>query len=144
MEKTAIFIGHSECWGVEKEKVRAAAEDLIQKGVETFLSGGMGGFDWLGARIVYELKEKYPQIKNILVIPYLTFNVRNKDLFDEILYPDGFEKYHFKAAIPKRNRFLVDNAKYAICYVTHGWGGAAQTYEYAKKHGLNIVDIKDC
>ena len=140
MEKTATFIGHGECRGVDKEKVRAAAEELIQKGVETFLSGGMGGFDWLGARVVYELKEKYPHIKNILVIPYLTFNVRNKDLFDEILYPDGFEKYHFKAAIPKRNRFLVDNSKYAICYVTHGWGGAAQTYEYAKKHGLNIVD----
>ena len=127
---------------MDKEKVRAAAEELIQKDVETFLSGGMGGFDWLGARVVYELKEKYPHIKNILVIPYLTFNVRNKDLFDEILYPDGFEKYHFKAAIPKRNRFLVDNSKYAICYVTHGWGGAAQTYEYAKKHGLNIVDIR--
>ena len=142
MEKTATFIGHGECWGVDKEKVRAAAEELIQKGVETCLSGGMGGFDWLGARVVYELKEKYPHIKNILVIPYLTFNVRNKDLFDEILYPDGFEKYHFKAAIPKRNRFLVDNSKYAICYVTHGWGGAAQTYEYAKKHGLNIVDIR--
>ena len=142
MEKTATFIGHGECWGVDKEKVRATAEELIQKDVETFLSGGMGGFDWLGARVVYELKEKYPHIKNILVIPYLTFNVRNKDLFDEILYPDGFEKYHFKAAIPKRNRFLVDNSKYAICYVTHGWGGAAQTYEYAKKHGLNIVDIR--
>ena len=142
MENTATFIGHGECWGVDKEKVRAAAEELIQKGVETFLSGGMGGFDWLGARVVYELKEKYPHIKNILVIPYLTFNVRNKDLFDEILYPDGFEKYHFKAAIPKRNRFLVDNSKYAICYVTHGWGGAAQPYEYAKKHGLNIVDIR--
>ena len=144
MEKTATFIGHSECWGVDKETVRAAAEDLIQKGVETFLSGGQGGFDWLGARVVYELKEKYPHIRNILVIPYLTFKVLNKELFDGILYPDGFEKYYFKAAIPKRNRFLVDNSKYAICYVTHGWGGAAQTYEYAQKHGLNIVDIKDC
>ena len=144
MDKTAIFIGHSECWSVEKDTVRAAAEELIQKGVETFLSGGQGGFDLLGARVVYELKGKYPHIRNILVIPYLTFNVRSKQLFDEIFYPDGFEKYHFKEAIPKRNRFLVDNSKYAICYVTHGWGGAAQTYEYAKKHGLNIVDIKDC
>ncbi len=116
---------------------------LIQQGVETFLSGGQGGFDWLGARVVSELKKKYPNIKNILVIPYLNFNIRNKDLFDEILYPDGFEKYHFKAAIPKRNRFLVDHAKYAICYVTHGWGGAAQTYEYAKRHGRIIIDTQN-
>ena len=54
------------------------------------------------------------------------------------VYPDGFEKYHFKAAIPARNKFMVDNANYAICYVNHGWGGAAKTYERAKKKGLNI------
>lgn len=141
IKKTAIFIGHNECWGVDETAVRATVEDLIQKGVETFLSGGQGGFDWLAANVVFELKGKYPNIKNILVIPYLTFNVRNKRIFDKIIYPDGFEKYHFKAAIVKRNRFLVDNSKYAICYVTHNWGGAAQTYEYAKKQGLDIIDI---
>ncbi len=141
MDNTATFIGHRECWGVEKEEVRAAVIDLIEKGVNIFLSGGMGGFDGMCARVVYELKEKYPHIQNILVIPYLTFNVWNKELFDEILYPDGFEKYHFKAAIPARNKFMVDNSAYAICYVTHGWGGAAQTYERAKKKGLKITDV---
>ncbi len=144
MNNTATFIGHRECWGVDKEKVRTAVIDLIEKGVNTFLSGGMGSFDGMGARVVYELKEKYPHIQNILVIPYLTFNVWNKEIFDEILYPDGFEKYHFKAAIPARNKFMVDNSAYAICYVTHGWGGAAQTYERAKKKGLTIIDIGDC
>lgn len=142
MENTATFIGHSDCWGVDKEKVRYAVEELIQNGVETFLSGGMGGFDWLCARVVYELKKKYPHIKNILVIPYLTFNIRNKELFDEIIYPDGFEQYHFKAAIPKRNRFLVDNSQYTICYVKYSWGGAVQTYKYAKRKELVIIDIK--
>jgi len=142
MEKTATFIGHSECFGIEKESVCTSVEELIQKGVETFLSGGMGDFDWFCARTVYELKKKYPRIKNILVIPYLTFNIRNKEIFDEIVYPMGFEKYHFKAAIPKRNRFLVDNSQYAVCYIKHGWGGAAQTYEYAKKQGLSIIDIQ--
>ena len=36
---------------------------------------------------------------------------------------------------------MVDNASYAICYVNHGWGGAAKTYERAKKKGLNIINI---
>ena len=141
--KTATFIGHNECWGVDKESVKAAICDLISKGVEQFLSGGMGGFDWLAARCVHELKEQYPHIKSYLVIPYLTFNVRNKELFDDIIYPDGFEKYHFKAAIGKRNRYLVDNSAYAVCYVTHGWGGAAQTLEYAKRHDITIINIGD-
>lgn len=87
------------------------------------------------------IKKEYPHISNYLVIPYLSFNVYNSELFDSIIYPDDFEKYHFKAAIPARNKFMVDNASYAICYVNHGWGGAAKTYERAKKKGLNIINF---
>lgn len=141
IEKTATFIGHNECYGIARDAVRRVVISLIEKGVTDFLNGGMGGFDWLCARVVYELKRDYPQIRNYLVIPYLTFTIRNKDLFDDVIYPDGFEKYHFKAAIPKRNRYLIDNSSYAVCYVKHGWGGAAQTYEMAKKRNIEIIDI---
>lgn len=141
LNTTATFIGHSECYGVTKEQIRVAIVELIEKGVTDFLSGGQGGFDRMCAGCVKELKEEHPQISNILVIPYLDFNVFNKDIFDLILYPEGFEKYHYKAAIPARNKYMVNNSGYAICYVTHGWGGAAQTYERAKKKGLKIIDI---
>ena len=93
------------------------------------------------ARVVFDLKKSYPQIRNYLVIPYLTFNIAEPKYFDDIIYPEGFEKYHFKAAIPARNRYLVDNAAYALCYVTHGWGGAAQTLERAQKKGLTIINL---
>lgn len=140
-EKTATFIGHSECYGVDISTVRPVIVTLIEKGVYEFISGGMGDFDWICARAVYELKKEYPHIRNSLVIPYLTFTIRNKDLFDDVIYPDGFEKYHFKSAIPKRNRYLIDNSAYAICYVKHGWGGAAKTYEMAKRQKLEIIDV---
>lgn len=140
-EITATFIGHNECYGADHDAVRMAVISLIEKGVTNFLNGGMGGFDWLCARVVYGLKNDYPQIRNLLVIPYLIFSIRNKDLFDDVIYPDSFEKYHFKAAIPKRNRYLIDNSGYAICYVKHGWGGAAKTYEIAKKKQIEIIDI---
>ena len=74
-------------------------------------------------------------------IPYLSFNVYDKELFDSIIYPDGFEKYNFKSAIPARNRYMVDNSGYAICFVTHSWGGAAKTYERAKKKKLKIINL---
>ena len=141
-ENTAVFIGHNECYGVTSEQIKEAIVSLIDKGVTEFLSGGQGGFDRLCGRCVYEVKKQYPNINNYLVIPYLSFNVYNQELFDTIIYPDGFEKYHFKAAIPARNKFMVDNANYAICYVNHGWGGAAKTYERAKKKGLNIINIQ--
>lgn len=116
-ENTAVFIGHNECYGVTSEQIKEAIVSLIDKGVTEFLSGGQGGFDRLCGRCVYELKKEYPHISNYLVIPYLSFNVYNSELFDSIIYPDDFEKYHFKAAIPARNKFMVDNASYAICYV---------------------------
>ena len=140
-EQTAVFIGHRECCGVGQEDISAAARKLIEKGVRTFLCGGMGDFDWIAARAVYELKAEYPDISVNLVIPYLTFHIRNKELFDAVIYPEGFEKYHFKAAIGQRNRFMVRESAYAICYITHDWGGAAKTFEYAKKQGLRIVGL---
>ena len=104
-ENAAVFIGHSECYGITSEMVTAEIIKLIDKGVIYFLSGGQGGFDRLCAGCVYRLKKQYPQIQNILVIPYLTFNVFDKDIFDEIVYPEGFENYHFKSAIPARNKY---------------------------------------
>lgn len=140
-QETAVFIGHSECYGVSRSDVEKAIISLIEKGVTDFLSGGQGGFDRMCAGCVKKLKQDYPQIRNILVIPYLTFSIFDKDYFDEIVYPDDFEKYHFKAAIPARNKYMVDNATYAICYVTHGWGGAAQTYQRAIKKNLTIINL---
>lgn len=105
------------------------------------MSGGQGSFDRLCAGCVHKLKKQYSKLKNWLVIPYIDFNIFDKSLFDEIIYPDGFEKYHYKAAIPARNKFMVDNASYAICYVNHSWGGAAKTFERAIKKNLKIINM---
>lgn len=140
-ECTAVFIGHNECYSLSSNDVELAIEDLINKGVTTFLSGGQGGFDRLCAVCVNRLKQQYSQIKNCIVIPYLDFKIFDKDIFDEIIYPENFEKYHYKAAIPARNRFMVDNSAYAICYVNHSWGGAAKTFERAIKKNLIITNL---
>lgn len=137
----AVFIGHGECYGLSEKEVQEAIISAIDDGVTEFLSGGMGGFDWMCARQVHLLKSEYPMIKNYLVIPYLTFNPVSKEYFDELIYPEGFEKYHFKAAIPARNRYMVDNAQYAICYINHSWGGAYKTYSRAEKKKLAVVNL---
>ena len=94
-DKTATFIGHKDCYGVQEEVVRSYIIELIESGVTEFLCGGMGSFDWMCARIVYKLKKQYPQVRSFLVIPYLTFNVLDREYFDDLIYPEGFEKYHF-------------------------------------------------
>ena len=56
---TAVFIGHNECYGLDDGKLRGAIIGAINAGVTTFLSGGMGGFDWKCAYIVKTLKKEY-------------------------------------------------------------------------------------
>ncbi len=142
-ENTALFIGHNECYGVTYDDIEAAIENAIASGITVFLNGGQGGFDRMCAGCLYKLKKKYPHITSCLVIPYLDFNIFDRTLFDEILYPEGLENKHYKYAIPTRNKYMVENASYAICYVTHSWGGATKTLELATKRKLHIVNIKD-
>ncbi|MBS5655892.1 MAG: hypothetical protein KHW98_04200 [Firmicutes bacterium] len=35
----------------------------------------------------------------------------------------------------------MDNSAYALCYVTHDWGGAAQTLKKAVKKGLTVINL---
>ena len=148
-DHTATFIGHSDCAGVDVSALRQEIVKLIENGVSEFLNGGMGGFDWLCARTVNGLKKTYPHIKNNLVIPYLTAKILkeeeaiNRQMFDCIVYPEGFERYHFKAAITARNKYLVDNSAYAICYIVTDTrkSRALETYKRAVRKGLTVINL---
>lgn len=85
-ESTAVFIGNRDCYGVNLESIKSAILYVIHSGITIFLSGGLGYFDEIGAKIVYQLKENYLNVKNILVIPYKNFIIFDKSVFDEIVY----------------------------------------------------------
>ena len=142
-EKTALFIGNRDCYQVKEADIERAIIDAIEDGIENFLNGGQGYFDQACASVVHRLKERYPQIKSILVIPYRDFSIFNDSLFDEIVYPfesHTFSYYTYKGNIPKRNQILVDRSSVAICYVYRS-GGASKTLDYAKKKNLKIIDL---
>ena len=139
--KTCTFIGHKDSYGINPELLKAEIVKLIDDGVDTFLNGGMGAFDWMCARIVQSLRCDYPHIKSYLIIPYLAFQITDSTYFDEVIYPEGFEKYHFKAAIPARNKYMIEHSTYALCYINHSWGGAAQTYAKAQMCGLVTINL---
>ncbi|MEE0975064.1 MAG: hypothetical protein UH853_05060, partial [Muribaculaceae bacterium] len=61
--------------------------------------------------------------------------------YDEIWYPID-SKTHPKAAITKRNQWMVDNADLLIAYVEEGRkGGALTTLKYAEKQGIKIINL---
>ena len=138
--KTVVIIGHSEIGNIKKSDIEEQLEKLINQGFLYFLCGGMGQFDILCAECINNLKQKYPVIKCLLVIPYLTTSLKNNNYYDEIIYPEGFENYYYKSAIIQRNRYMVDNSSLAFCYICYTFGGAIKTYNYAIKQGLIIIN----
>ena len=142
-ENTALFIGNRACYGVNLDSIKEAILYDIDSGITTFLSGGQGYFDEVCAKTVYQLKESYPHIKNILMIPYKNFHIFDKTIFDEIVYPfDAYESSSltYRNAIPERNRVMVMRSTMAISYVYRN-GGASKTFDLAQANGLEIIDL---
>ncbi len=133
------FCGHREVR--EPEKVRnwlcEKVEWLILEGADCFYLGGYGQVDAMAAGVVRELKMKYPQIRSVLVLPYLD---REYDVngYDESIYPP-LENVPKRYAISKRNEYMVDNADVVIAYVLYGFGGASKTLLYAERKNKWIV-----
>ena len=150
---TCCFTGHRK---IPKENIpliksilRAEIVKNIEDGYCFFEAGGALGFDTIAAQIVLELKETYPQIRLILVLPCVTqtkswlkddideYN-RIKELADEVVYTS---KEYSKGCMHKRNRYLVDHSTLCICYLTENKGGTAYTVKYAESKGVSVINI---
>ena len=74
--RVCCFTGHrpealfSECGEAEiYGRILAAVEDAILDGYAEFYCGGCRGGDFLFGEAVIELKEKYPEISLVCVLP---------------------------------------------------------------------------
>ena len=147
-----VFAGHREVYqsGIDA-KVKEAIDRLLQTDHDfIFYTGGMGQFDDMCSSAVRSAKHRYPDlnISLALVLPYMS-NRLNTDkayyesLYDDIIVPTELANVHYKAAITKRNRWMVDRADHVIAYVYREFGGAMETVKYARKQGKQIVNLAD-
>jgi uncharacterized phage-like protein YoqJ len=145
--KSCTFAGHSTAPDTLKSELVAAVTDLIEnKGVTTFYVGNHGRFDALSASAVRAVKQNYKDIRLILVVPKMSSTIDNNkdyyaDMYDEILIPAESDAAHYKAMITVRNRWMVDNSDYIITYIRREYGGAYNTYKYAKKQNISIIAL---
>jgi len=151
--KTCCFTGHrnlseSDILDIQQQ-LYIIIESLIKKGVIYYGCGGAIGFDTMAAETVLELKKIYPQVKLIMVLPchdqdkYWSTKDKEKYVYinnqaDKIVYTS---KEYTSDCMLKRNRHLVDNSSYCICYLRNNTGGTAYTVSYAKSKKLNIIQI---
>ena len=133
------FCGHREVQ--EPEKVQKwlyeTVSGLILEGADVFYLGGYGEFDRMALSVVNKTKEAHPDVRAILVLPYLDRSM-DLDAYDGSVYPP-LEKVPRRYAISRRNRWMVDQADVVVAYVIHEWGGAATTLRYAEAKKKTII-----
>ncbi len=152
-DKPCCFTGHREIPEKERTTVKAKTKQeiiaLIENGVAFFGTGGARGFDTLAAEIILELKEIYPHIKLILIIPCANqtkgwakddtakYN-HIKSRADKIRI---LSQSYYSGCMHTRNRHMVDHSAYCICYCRKTSGGTAYTVDYAIKSNIQVICV---
>lgn len=152
--KVACFSGHRRLPQDSTElqsNLEKAIVELIESGVVFFGNGAALGFDQLSATTVLKLRENYPHIRLVMVLPCppeqqsSRWNDEQKKRYYKILgqadkvrilspqYTDG--------CMLDRNRHMVDNSAYLICYLRQHSGGTFYPVNYAERKGLNILRL---
>lgn len=136
------FCGHRDAPSSIRSALESAIERYIVSGqVDTFYVGNQGAYDRIVTGILQKLKKKYADIQYYVVLAYLPG--KKRAYADEIptILPEGIELVPSQFAIACRNRWMVDQVKYMIAYVTRDMGGAAQTLAYAQRKGVIVVNL---
>ena len=145
--KKLFFIGHREADARLLPRLELAVERLIrEENVRYFYVGGYGGFDRVAAAAVRRMKQKYPDITLMLVLPYHPAErpTEAPDGFDGTYHPDGRESTPKRSAIARANRIMVDACDWVVCYVRHGAGNSRKLLEYAQRRAeQGLIQIEN-
>lgn len=112
--------------------------------------GRDGEFDQLVSSTVRRCKRNVRDDNSVLVwvMPYEKAEFQNDEdsflnYYDEIEVCAEAANKHFKSAFQIRNRSMVDRSNLSVFFVERKTGGAYQTLNYAKKAGVNIINLAD-
>ena len=125
-------------------------ENVILDGYTIFLCGMAIGFDMICADIILELKNKYPQIKLIGVLP-----CKNQDKKWNSFYKEKYKLLinklddiycmydtYNETCMKERNEFMVDNSSLCIALFDGKAGGTKYTVQYAKNKNIKTLFVK--
>ena len=146
------FAGHSKMQTNDRLADRlknAIRENLPKEGKVSFYCGGYGDFDDLCAKACRSIAAERGNCEVLLITPYLTesqqkklIEIQKTKLYDDILYPP-IENSPLRFAIVKRNEWMVNEAELVIAFVSHTYGGAYKTLNFAKRKHKRILNLAD-
>lgn len=152
---TVCFTGHRKIPPNEIDSTRRELEktviELINKGYRYFGAGGALGFDTIAAQTVLKLKESFPDIDLILVLPCKNqaehWKETDQRIYEEIKSKASkvvilYDEYN-NVCLFERNRHLINNSSVCVCYLNKSEGGTAYTVNYALSNKLQVINIAD-
>ena len=146
---TVAFFGHRRIENLDEidAKLMPILERLITKyDYVDFLIGRSGEFDVYVASVIKRARWAYGVDNSdlILVLPYEVADIEDYwQYYDCVRIPDCLEGVHPKAAMAKRNRWMVEQADLVIVNVEREQGGAYRAERYAEKLGVPVVNLAD-
>lgn len=138
------FFGHHDCPEAIMPDLETQLIDLIErKGIHDFYVGNQGTFDRLVRTVLRKLTAFYPEIRYTIVLAYIPEKplLLDEEFQKHTLLPDGIESIPKRFAISYRNNWMLAQADYVVCYIVHGWGGAAQFTEKALRKGKQVINL---
>ena len=142
-----FFIGHRDTLPSILPKLREMVErHITEYGVTEFVVGRYGSFDSLAAQVIKEAKQRHPEIRLTLLLPYYnpTKPLELPIGFDGSFYPDGLEHVSRRAAIVRANQYMVRHSNYLIAYDAGRIGNTRKLLEYARhREAQGLIHVEN-
>ena len=106
--------------------------------------GRNGEFDIYSATVIKRVQKALGKENSelICVLPYPEKNMEYYEkYYDSVIIPECTEKSYPKAAIAKRNKWMVEQSNLFVCYVEREKGGAYTAMKYAKTLEKQIINL---
>jgi len=133
-----------------KEKLFDLVEALCQSGITHFLCGMARGADFYFCEAVLRLREEQRDVTLEAVIPCeeqaLRWSERDRNRYFHLVsqcdYETLIQTNYGPDCMKKRNYYMVDHAAVLIAVYDGTLGGTMQTVSYARRKGLEIIEIR--
>ncbi|MBE6531064.1 MAG: hypothetical protein E7679_03090 [Ruminococcaceae bacterium] len=142
------FFGHRTLYSIRdlEDKVEDITLTLVRnRQFVEFYVGRNGDFDIVVASAIKRVQHRVGKeiCPIILTLPYVVKDIEYyQKFYDDVIVPvEG--KHHFKAAIAKRNEWMIDNSDLVITYVQNESGGAYKAMKYAQSKGVKVLNIEN-
>ena len=143
------FFGHRDAPMSNRleERLEAVVRELItQNGVDHFWSCEQGTFDRLSRLVVKKFIKEFNLVFIHIVTAYFPSEAVQRWMDEQdydLIYPEELVRVPKRAAIVRRNEYMVQNADFIVCYIDHDYGGAYEAVQKAKKYGKKIINLAD-